>query len=46
MYAGCRDVNDDCDPRDCVLDVAVNLSGRTITVSTTVPDNDRDPEEF
>lgn len=45
FYAGCRDQNgsDSC---DCELTIDLNLRNRTMTVSTTVPDYERDPEEF
>lgn len=45
FYAGCRDQNgsDEC---DCELDIALNRRTRTITVSTTVPNYERDPDEF
>jgi hypothetical protein len=46
FYAGCRDRNVDADPCDCVLDLFLNLRERTITVSTNVPDYEREPDEF
>lgn len=46
FYAGCRDRNVDGDPRDCELDFALNRRERTITVSTKVPDDEREPDEF
>jgi hypothetical protein len=45
-FLGCDDWNDDCDPRDCVLDVALHISNRTIIVSTQIPDYERDPDEY
>ena len=46
FYAGCRDRNVDCDPCECELDLALNRRERTITVSTKVPDDERDPDEY
>jgi hypothetical protein len=45
-YWGCRDIDDVADERDCVLDLSLDRCSGTITVSTNVPNYERDPEEF
>ena len=46
FYAGCRDQNSEGDPRECELDLALNRRERTITVSTKVPDDEREPDQY